>query len=83
LALRGAKYVDWKRKTKMRKSEQICARVTPAAMATLRALADKHSMLLSEFIRRTLAEKVRTLTTAEAGNEGLRVDRQTDVSFRT
>ena len=50
----------------MRKSEQICARVTPAQMTTLRALADRQSMLLSEFIRRTLAEKVNNLATGEA-----------------
>ena len=35
----------------MRKSEQVCARVTPAEMTTLRALAEKHSILLSEFIK--------------------------------
>jgi hypothetical protein len=50
----------------MRKSEQVCARVTPEVMTTLRTLAAAHSMLLSEFIRRTLAEKVSKLT---AGSE--------------
>ena len=53
----------------MRKSEQICARVTSAQMTTLRALADRQSMLLSEFIRRTLAEKVNNLATG-AGDSG-------------
>ena len=66
----------------MRKSEQVCARVTPAEMTTLRALAEKHSILLSEFIRRTLAEKVSRLMTGEAANEGLLGHRQTDVPFR-
>jgi hypothetical protein len=45
----------------MRKSEQVCARVTPEVMANLRALADKESMVLSEFIRRALAEKANQL----------------------
>jgi hypothetical protein len=53
----------------MRKSEQICARVTPEVMASLRSMANKHSMLLSEFIRRTLAEKVSGLAPGVQGNE--------------
>jgi hypothetical protein len=51
----------------MRKSEQVCARVTPEVMTTLRAVAAAHSMLLSDFIRRTLAEKVSTLTAGDSG----------------
>jgi hypothetical protein len=66
----------------MRKSEQVCARVTPEVMTTLRVLADKHSMLLSEFIRRTLAEKVSRLTAGEAGNEGEPVPRQPDAPLQ-
>jgi hypothetical protein len=49
----------------MRKSEQVCARVTPDVMTSLRALAGRQSILLSEFIRQTLAEKVSRLTTGE------------------
>jgi hypothetical protein len=52
----------------MRRNEQICARVTPDEMATLRALAARQSMLLSEFIRRTLAEKVHTLAATYRAN---------------
>lgn len=52
----------------MRKSEQVCARVTPEVMTNLRMLADRQSMLLSEFIRRTLAEKVSRLA-ADAAND--------------
>ena len=54
----------------MRKSEQICARITPAQMTTLRALAGRQSMPLSEFIRQTLAEKVTDLTTGEPDGGG-------------
>jgi hypothetical protein len=54
----------------MSKSAQICTRVTPEVMTSLRALADRHSILLSEFIRQTIAEKVSRLTTGEARNEG-------------
>jgi hypothetical protein len=53
----------------MRKSEQICARVTPEVMANLRALADKESMVLSEFIRRALAEKASQLASPNAHGE--------------
>lgn len=53
----------------MRKSEQVCARVTPEVMASLRALADRQSMLLSEYIRRALAEKLNELATPNASNE--------------
>jgi hypothetical protein len=53
----------------MRKSEQICARVTPVEMARLRALADTQSMLLSEFIRQAMAEKVHDLTNSEANKD--------------
>jgi len=66
----------------MRKSEQVCARITPDEMTTLRALAEKHCMLLSEFVRQTLAEKVSRLTIDEAANEQLLGHRQTDVPFR-
>jgi hypothetical protein len=53
----------------MRKSEQICARVTPEVMTTLRTLAAAHSMLLSNFIRLTLAEKISRLTAGVAGED--------------
>ena len=66
----------------MRKSEQVCARVTPEVMTNLRTLAKKHSMLLSEFIRRTLAEKVGTIATGAVGNEDELVPRQSDVPFQ-
>jgi len=62
----------------MSKSAQICTRVTPEVMTTLRALADRHSILLSEFIRQTLAETVNKLTTGEASNEGGLVHRERD-----
>jgi hypothetical protein len=62
----------------MSKSAQICTRVTPEVMMSLRALADRHSILLSEFIRQTLAEKVSRLTTGEASTEGRLVHRETD-----
>jgi uncharacterized protein (DUF1778 family) len=42
----------------MRRNEQICARVTPDEMRLLRELAAKQQILLSEFIRRALMEKV-------------------------
>jgi hypothetical protein len=67
----------------MSKSAQICTRVTPEVMTSLRALADRHSILLSEFIRQTLAEKVNQLATGEASNEGALVHRETaDVGFQ-
>ncbi len=53
----------------MRKSEQVCARVTPEAMASLRVAAKKQSVLLSEFVRRTLAEKANELAAPTASNE--------------
>jgi hypothetical protein len=53
----------------MRKSEQVCARVTPEVMTTLRNLAAAHSMLLSDFIRQTLAEKVSRLTSVIASED--------------
>jgi hypothetical protein len=65
----------------MRKSEQVCARVTPEVMTILRTLADRQSMLLSEFIRQTLAEKVSRLTIGEVGSGEL-VPRQADVPFQ-
>jgi hypothetical protein len=52
----------------MRKSEQICARVTPEVMTTLRTVAAAHSMLLSDLIRLTLAEKVSKLTAGDSGH---------------
>jgi hypothetical protein len=64
----------------MSKSAQICTRVTPEVMTSLRALADRQSLLLSEFIRQTLAEKVSRFT---ASNEGGLVHRETvDVPFQ-
>ena len=66
----------------MRKSEQICARITPGEMAILRALADRHCLLLSEFIRQVLAERVSELTTAEANSGGLVMHCHPDVPFR-
>ena len=48
----------------MRRNEQICARVTADEMSTIRMLADEHSMLLSQFIRQALAEKVARLKAA-------------------
>jgi hypothetical protein len=60
----------------MSKSAQICTRVTPEVMTSLRALADRQSILLSEFIRQTLAEKVSGLT---ASNEGGLLHRETGV----
>ena len=53
----------------MRKSEQICARITPAEMAILKVVADEQRMLLSEFVRQTLAEKV--LILKQDNHEGL------------
>jgi hypothetical protein len=53
----------------MRKSEQICARVTPEVMTTLRTLPAAHSMLLSDFIRQTLAEQVSRLTSGIASED--------------
>ena len=52
----------------MSKSAQICTRITPEVMTSLRALADRQSILLSEFIRQTLAETVNKLTTGQASN---------------
>jgi hypothetical protein len=46
----------------MRRNEQICARVTADEMAALRSMAERQSMLLSQFIRQALAEKVASLT---------------------
>jgi len=68
----------------MSKSAQICTRVTPEVMTSLRALADRQSLLLSEFIRQTLAEKVsRLTTTGQASNEGGPVHRELgDVPFQ-
>ena len=67
----------------MSKSAQICTRVTPEVMTSLRALADRHSILLSEFIRQTLAEKVNKLRTGQASNEGGLVHREAhDVPFQ-
>jgi hypothetical protein len=67
----------------MRKIEQICARVTPDDMAALREWAARQEMLLSEFIRRTLAEKLTQLKTGEDGNEavGPSQHRQPSVQF--
>jgi uncharacterized protein (DUF1778 family) len=47
----------------MRRNEQICARVTADEMTALRTMAQSQSMLLSQFIRQALAEKVASLTT--------------------
>ena len=67
----------------MSKSAQICTRVTPEVMTSLRVLADRHSILLSEFIRQTLAETVNKLKTGQASNEGGLVHRETgDVPFQ-
>jgi hypothetical protein len=67
----------------MSKSAQICTRVTPEVMTSLRALADTQSLLLSEFIRQTLGEKVSRLTTGQASNEGGLVHREIgDVPFQ-
>ena len=60
----------------MSKSAQICTRVTPEVMTSLRALADRQSILLSEFIRQTLADQVNKLTTGQASNEGGLVHRE-------
>jgi len=46
----------------MRRNEQICARVTLDEMRQLRELAARQQILLSEFIRRALTEKVTRLT---------------------
>ena len=62
----------------MSKSAQICTRVTPEVMTSLRVLADRHSILLSEFIRQTLAETVNKLTTGQASNEGGLAHRERD-----
>jgi hypothetical protein len=62
----------------MSKSAQICTRVTPEVMTSLRVLADRQSMLLSEFIRQTLAEKTNKLTTGQVSNEAGLVQRETD-----
>jgi hypothetical protein len=67
----------------MSKSAQICTRITPEVMTSLRALADRQSLLLSEFIRQTLTEKVSKLMTGEVSNEGGLVHRETgDVQFQ-
>ncbi len=67
----------------MRKSEQVCARVTPEVMARLRVVAEKQCLLLSEFVRRTLAEKVNELAAAKASNEtGSGDHRMADPGFR-
>jgi hypothetical protein len=52
-------------------------------MTSLRVLADRQSLLLSEFIRQTLTEKVSRLMTGEASNEGGLVHRKMgDVPFQ-
>jgi hypothetical protein len=67
----------------MSKSAQICTKVTPEVMTSLRVLADRQSILLSEFIRRTLAEKVSRFTIGAASNEGGLAHRETgDVPFQ-
>jgi hypothetical protein len=67
----------------MSKSAQICTRVIPEVMTSLRALADRQSLLLSEFIRQTLAERVSRLTIGAASNEGGLVHRKAgDVPFQ-
>ena len=66
----------------MRKSDQVCARVTPAVMATLRALAGRHHLLLSEFIRRLIAEGLDRLTTDEAGGRNSVVPHRPDTPVR-
>jgi hypothetical protein len=67
----------------MSKSAQICTRVTPEVMTSLRALADRHSILLSEFIRQTLAERVGRLTIGAGSNGGGLVQRETgDIPFQ-
>ena len=48
----------------MRRNEQICARVTADEMAALKSMAESQSMLLSQFIRQALAEKLGSLTTS-------------------
>ena len=48
----------------MRRNEQICARVTADEMTALRTMAQSQSMLLSQFIRQALAEKLASLTTS-------------------
>jgi uncharacterized protein (DUF1778 family) len=50
------------RRHSMRRNEQICARVTADEMTALRTMAQSQSMLLSQFIRQALAEKVASLT---------------------
>ncbi len=66
----------------MRRNEQICARVSLDEMTTLKDLAARQSMRLSEFIRQALAEKMNRLTTAYESNRDLAVHRQPDVPFR-
>jgi hypothetical protein len=52
-------------------------------MTSLRALADRQSILLSEFIRQTLAERVSRLTTGEASTAGRLEHRETgDIQFQ-
>jgi hypothetical protein len=62
----------------MSKSAQICTRVTPEVMTSLRVLADRQSILLSEFIRQTLAEKTNKLTTGQASKDAGLVQLETD-----
>jgi hypothetical protein len=50
------------RRHSMRRNEQICARVTANEMAAVRSMAESQSMLLSQFIRQALAEKLASLT---------------------
>lgn len=52
----------------MRKSEQICARVTEEEMECLRQLAARRSILLSELIRRTLANEIASASRRSASD---------------
>jgi hypothetical protein len=61
-ALQNDKYVKRRSGEKqMRRSEQICARVTADEMTAIKRMSKQHSMLLSEFIRQALTEKMANL----------------------
>ena len=51
----------------MRRTEQLCVRVTAAEIATLRELAARQSIRLSELVRRALAEKATESSAAGGG----------------
>ena len=51
----------------MRKSEQLCVRITAEEITTLKAMATRRSIRLSEFVRLALAEKMAASGTTGVG----------------